>query len=353
MASAAHSRWVPALVLLAVTLAIWWTRRRPPRNPVAYIADRTATLWSAAGQVHRRVATLRYGERVAIMSRSRDQVEVRTFNGTHGWLDPGLLLDPGLWQRASEMLARARAMPVQARGHTHTLSNVHIEPGRDAPRIFQFSRNLSVVVLERKVTEARASPGGASGEEAPSPGEEKPGKEDWWLVLRAEPEKATVTSAATSSASVSAEGSEVGQDISIAGWVLARFITLDPPPPIGDYSSSAGLHVVAWAVLNTVSDASGQKAQYVVAGTGRGEGRPCDFTMLRVYTWGAARQRYETAYVESKLCGSLPIRVRQAPAGIEFRFAELDQAHAERVYRMKQTTVRRVYGGEPPEHKGR
>jgi hypothetical protein len=64
--------------------------------------------------------------------------------------------------------------------------------------------------------------------------------------------------------------------------------------------------------------------------------------MLRVYTWGAARKRYETAYVESDLCGRLPIRVSNGAAGPEFRFADLDTSSAERMYVMQQTSVRRV-----------
>src|SRR5277367_6494814 len=37
------------------------------------------------------------------------------------------------------------------------------------------------------------------------------------------------------------------------------------------------------------------------------EGQPCDFTALRVYTWGKQKERYETAFVESDVCGKFPI----------------------------------------------
>ena len=129
----------------------------------------------------------------------------------------------------------------------------------------------------------------------------------------------------------------------IAGWVLARFIEPDLPGPVRDYASSADLHVVAWFELNRVPDGSGGEApQYLVAGSHGGESQTCDFTMLRVYTWGAVRKRYETAYVESDLCGRLPIRVTGTPAGPEFRFAEAGENAAERTYVMRQTVVRRV-----------
>jgi hypothetical protein len=134
---------------------------------------------------------------------------------------------------------------------------------------------------------------------------------------------------------------------SIAGWVLARFIELDLPGPVRDNASSADMHVVASFELNRVPDGSGgQAAQYLVAGVRGGEGQPCDFTMLRVYTWGAARKRYETAYVENKLCGRLPVLVSSSPAGPEFRFMESGENATERVYAMRQTVVRRLKQGK-------
>ena len=129
----------------------------------------------------------------------------------------------------------------------------------------------------------------------------------------------------------------------IAGWVLARFIELDLPGPVKDYASSADLHVVAWFELNRVPDGSGDEApQYLVAGSRGGEGQVCDFTMLRVYTWGTARKRYETAYVESDLCGRLPIRTSNGARGPEFHFSDVNEGGAERKYVMFQTSVRRV-----------
>jgi hypothetical protein len=129
----------------------------------------------------------------------------------------------------------------------------------------------------------------------------------------------------------------------VAGWVLARFVELDLPGPVRDLASSAGLRVVAWFELNRVPDGSGGAVpQYLVAGSHGGEGRVCDFTMLRVYTWGTARKRYETAYVESDLCGSLPIHISSGAKGPEFQFPDVDEGGADRTYVMYQTSVRRV-----------
>jgi hypothetical protein len=246
-------------------------------------------------------------------------------------------------------------MPVQAVGHTRALSNLHADPGRDAPRLFQFGRGVPVAVLERRGVTVSATSGGASGEDAgtaPGTGNEENSKcEDRLFVLRATPEVAraagvapggSASPAATPGFTGKIENNATALDLPIAGWILGRFVALDPPQPIPDYSTSAGMRVVAWALLGTVPDTDGEKPQYLVAGTHGGEGQLCDFTSLRVYTWGGTRRRYETAYVENGLCGRMPIVVQGTPAGPEFRFKEVDEVQEQRVYLMKQTVVRRV-----------
>lgn len=329
-----HRRWLLILVIAAVGGGVWWARRSPARYPTGYIADRSATLWSATAQVRRPVGTLGYGEKVSILARAGELTEVRSADGTLGWVDNRLLMAPALWDRVGQLLSDARNMPVQGKGHTRTISNVHIEPGRDSPRIFQFGRNVPVIVLRRQV--AAASSGGeeshAGDEPAPS-ADERSDKEDWALVLY------SPVKAGPSSASAGAQA-DAGPAMPIAGWILWRFMELDPPQPIGDYVGAAGRRVIAWAQLNTVPDPRGDKPQYVVAAAKGGEGQPCDFTSIRVYTWGAARMQYETSFADNNVCGRLPLRVTQAPDGPEFRFS--DQKNVEHAYRLVQTVVRRI-----------
>ena len=79
------------------------------------------------------------------------------------------------------------------------------------------------------------------------------------------------------------------QTIPIAGWVVARFITLDLPDAVRDGTSSANIRPIAWFELNRVTDAEGDHPQYLVAGTRSPEGQPCDFTTLRVFTWNSKK----------------------------------------------------------------
>jgi hypothetical protein len=107
---------------------------------------------------------------------------------------------------------------------------------------------------------------------------------------------------------------------------------------------------IAWLELNRVPSPSGDIPQYLVAGTRSAEGQPCDFTVLRVYTWNPKRTRYETAFIENNLCGQMPIRLDKGPKGEpEFRFREMNGPEEDRVYRLTQTVVRRVREpGETP-----
>jgi hypothetical protein len=362
-----RGRGIFPLLLILAAVAYWWLHPSPPKVlATGYIADRSVFVWNTLAQVRQQVAELHYGDRVEIVRQEGATAQVRTPAGVLGWLlDTRQIMDSVLWQQAADLLARARTLPVQARGLTKTVSNVRIEPGRNALRVFQFTRGTPVVILERTVADA------SQGSEEPAPENSNPGdqdhkskQEDWLLVLRtgdggaetgsssAEPRPAapgsSFTSGPVSGGPGTAQNSAAGgASFPIAGWVLARFIELDLPGPVRDNASSAGMHVVASFELNRVPDGSGgQAAQYLVAGARGGEGQPCDFTMLRVYTWGAARKRYETAYVENKLCGRLPVRVSFPPSGPEFRFLESGENAVERVYAMRQTVVRRVKQAE-------
>jgi len=329
-----HTRIIVPLVLVAVMGAYWWLRPRPQKLPEVYVSERNATLWSTTAQVKQPVATLRYGEKLAVLERHGEQVQVRTAQGVSGWIEARLLMDPPLWQRRAQLLAQAGALPLQARGRTKVASNVRIEPGRGGVRVYQFGRGVPVEVVGRAVAES--TPSAEDAEE-----QQKARREDWLLVR------------GLATAGPSPGGSEAGaakaeETIPVAGWVLARFIELALPGPLRDYVSAAGMRGVAWFELNRVPGEGGEKPQYLVAGARGGEGQPCDFTLLRAYTWGSKRQRYETAYVESNLCGHLPIRVGKTPSGDpEFRFAaESPTGREERRYVMRQTIVRRIREGE-------
>jgi hypothetical protein len=303
-------------------------RHASPPLEIAYAGNRQVSIFSTTAQVREELATANYGERLDVLGRYQTQVQVRTMKGVTGWVSERDLLSADLWQKAQDLEKSAAVMPVEARGHTKVLSNLRVEPGRDAPRLRQLNKQTPVEIFLRRAVEIpkivkpgeeEEAVGGASGEK----------KEDWWLVRAHTPEQATIT-----------------------GWIVGRFVGLDVPPPLRDYASSSGFRIIAWFELNRVNDPSGQsRPQFLVAGEQGPEGQPCDFTLLRGYTWGVKRQRYETAFVERELCGRLPVKlVRSETAGgdVQFSFTDLGEVPAtERVYHMHQTIIRRVREGGP------
>src|SRR5215510_13467665 len=314
---------VPLLALVA--LAAWFFRPKHESLGEAYVSEKSVTLWSSMAQVREPLGVLRYGDRVDMLAKRNDFVKVKTGTGSVGWVDGRLLMDPALWQRCEELLKRAESLPVQASGRTKVATNLRVEPGRTAPRLYQFARGVAVQVV------ARAEVDWAQDAK----------KEDWFLIRGLATRPPGETSARTAVQPATTEPGD--QTVPIAGWVIARFLELDVPDPVREGASAANLRPIAWFELNRVGDPSGEKQQYLLAAARGPEGQACDFSVLRVYTWNRKKSRYETAFIENDLCGSLPIRVRKSAAGQpEFRFMNADDQANDRVYRLIQTVVRRV-----------
>jgi hypothetical protein len=323
------------VIFLVICAAVYLRLRRPKALlGTAYVGGREVTLWDSSAQVRAPIATVNYGEQLSILERLGEQVEVRTARGVTGWTTDSNLLTQEFWKQEQVLQAKTAAMTVEAEGHTRVISNLHIEPGRDSPRIRQLGKDVALEFFAREPVDVPAAVTGAptapaapqSDTESVAPGADASGgpkKEDWWLARARFPDQST-----------------------LSGWLLGRFVDLDVPEPLPDYASSAGMRIVAWFELNRVPDTDGQMhPQYLVVGTQGTEGQVCDFTMMRVYTWGKLRSRYETAFVQSDLCGKLPVKLTRLPGGqdVSFSFGELsDGPLTIRTYRMRQTIVRRV-----------
>lgn len=327
-------------LLCVVALLAWYFRPKHESLGAAYVSERTLTLLSSVAQVREQIGVLYYGERVEVLARRNDNVKVRTGNGTIGWVDGRYLMEPELWERSAKLLNQTKSMAVQARGRTKTTTNLRVEPGRTEPRLYQFGHGSEVEIFGRVVADwvqVSDEKEAVAGNEAEKP--EK--KEDWYLVrgvaTRPPGEGAVRNSAVTTTTQPG------DQTIPIAGWVVARFISLDLPDPVREGTISANVRAIAWFELNRVTDSGGDHPQYLVAGTRSAEGAPCDFTTIRVFTWNPRKSRYETAYIENELCGALPIQVGKNLKGEpEFRFHVTERNKEERVYRLVQTVVRRV-----------
>lgn len=305
-----------AVVLVAVAALYLRAYRKRPPHEVAYAGEGKLTLWNGTAQVRAPVATVGYGEKVEILRRFDDQAQVRTAAGAVGWVRAAQLLGADLWRQARALEDSTSRLPIEARGRTRVLSNLHLEPGRDAPRVRQLLKNVALDLYQRRAVEMPHPAPAAAGNGATNHAR----SEDWWLVR-----------------------AHVANQPPIAGWILGQFIDLNVPEPLPNYASSAGMRIVAWFELDSVLGANGaRRPQYLVVGANGPEGGPCDFSMVRVYTWSKNHGRYETAFVQGGVCGKLPVRIeRRASARAEITFSFRDLAAAQtRQYVMRQTIVR-------------
>src|SRR5258707_11621063 len=235
------------------------------------------------------------------MTRRNDSVKVRTVAGAVGGVDARLLLEPALWQRSVKLLAAAKAMPVQARGRTKVQTNLRVDPGRTQPRLYQFVRGVPVEVVARTVADWVQVSDERENREA-----QDSKKEDWFLVRGLATRPPGEASARSSESNTTTQPGD--QTIPIAGWVVARFVELDLPEPVREGMASANVRPTAWFELNRVESPSGDKPQYLVAGTRDSGGVPCDFPRLRAYTWNPEATPFGNPFLANNHCGPMLVR---------------------------------------------
>jgi len=260
----------------------------------AYILPSTLEVVDAPGEIRLRVESVKAGDRVQVLQRSHDWAKVKLEDGRTGWVEGKNLLDAPSYEASQKLLRELATLPVQAQGHAPQAINLRFVPSRDSTSLAQLPNNQKLEILGRKVV-TRSSP---------------PGKEAWYLV-RADQR---------------------------AGWVLGRSVSLDIPQPLS--ANMQGYNLVAWLVLNTVTDGDRQVPQYLVAD--RAGNQDADFTHIRVFTWWVKNQQYVTSYAESGLVGYFPIRVTPAGKHPNFRLnlVDKDGNKVQKVYTLYDTITR-------------
>ncbi len=281
-----------------------WFYRPQHRSPVgfAYVISPSLDVLSTFAPVHTTLDILKSGDRVAVLREEGQWDEVRSPSGIVGWVLANQLIAPSVYDAGQQLLRRVAGEPVQAVGNTVGTVNMHDAPSVQAPRLAVLAPDDPVEFYERRVIPRTA----AAATTAVS-------SSDVWYLVRSK---------------------------SHAGWVLGRLISLDIPPAIAQYAAS--YNMVAWLVLTTVQDNGRSVPEYLVAD--RVGTATVDFNHIRVFTWWAKRQHYVTAFVESGLDGTFPIRVEHIGGVPYFRLRLKDKAghKFQKIYGLFDTIVRPV-----------
>jgi SH3-like domain-containing protein len=270
------------LWLLAVCLLFSACNRNHSRVlEIMYVSVPQAALRDHVAAVFNKSGVVKNGQRVEVIDRERRFVKVRAASGEEGWIEQRFLASEQVYQGFQKLAVEEKSDPVQATGTTRNDTNLHLTPGRETEHLYQLNQGSKVQILRRATVE-KVVPALAA---KPANQTAKPASvamEDWWLIRD---QQARV------------------------GWLLARMVDLDVPLEIAQYAE--GQRLIAFFVLNQVSDGDKKVPQYLVLFSEPKDGQPFDYNQIRVFTWNVRRHRYETAYRERNLNGVLPVTVSQ------------------------------------------
>ncbi len=310
------------LALAAMVLLPACGRRHNRVLETDYVSAPQVTLRDQLSQVYNKTGTAKNGDRVDVLDREKRFARVRTESGAEGWVEQRYLVTQQVYTGFQNLKQEEQNSPVEGTATTRNDTNLHVEPGRDTEHLYQLSQGAKVSVLKRATVEKISS--AAAIKTLSGPGgttkEIKPAMEDWWLVRDLQ---------------------------NHVGWVLGRMIDLEVPLEVAQYAE--GQRLVAYFMLNEVSDADKKVAQYLVLMTEPKDGLPFDYNQARVFTWNVKRHRYETAYRERNLNGVLPVTVSHENFGKEgdlpvfiLRVKDVNGNVIERKYKMNTPIVHRV-----------
>ena len=98
------------------------------------------------------VATVKHGERLALLQKRRRFFKVRAPSGVEGWTDERQLLAKEDMDKLRELRARAAKMPPQGQATAFGELNVHPQPSRQSPSFLQIKENEKFEVLTHVAT---------------------------------------------------------------------------------------------------------------------------------------------------------------------------------------------------------
>jgi hypothetical protein len=298
--------------------------------PEAVLRDHVATIYSKTGMVHN-------GDKLQVLDRTQNRrfLRVRAPHGEEGWLQERYLADQQTFDQFQRIADQYKDTPAQASATIMQQVKVHIQPGKKTGYLYLLDEKQKVAMLERRRIDRNAAPAPPKDQDSESDtsDEDAPGTaapsiwDDWWLIRDSKQH---------------------------VGWVLGRALYLDLPDEVAQYAE--GQRIVAAFPLDEVEDQNKKVQEFLVLFTEPKDGMPYDFDQIRVYTWNNRKHRYETAYRERNLDGSLPVTLGRKDFEKEgnlrtftLRLKDADGQPHEQLYKFRPPLVHKVYApGEEP-----
>ncbi len=219
------------------------------------------------------VATLAMGERVEIVGRRRRFLRVRTTKGVEGWTRDAELATPQLLEFMRQQQEQTAADPSQGSFLALFPVNVHLEPYRWSPTIYQLQEEEPAELLRRRLVD-RVSSKPEDGKPAPAP----TGIDDWYLLRLSN-----------------------GQ----VGWMLASGVYSGIPDEVKQYAERRRI-TSYFSLGKTEADEDASKDIWLWT-QAESDKLSYDFDVFRVFKWSGRVGGYQTIKIEYGLEGYLPV----------------------------------------------
>ena len=300
----------------------------------AYVGPSTLNLRQELALKSAISATVKHGDKLAIVEYRHRLVKVRTEQGAEGWTDTRQLLTPEQMAALRDMAQNASRSQSQGLATVFESLNMHTEPSRTSPSFGVIPENGKVDVIAHKLTPRvqhdesiqmpakpapiRKKPKAKSSQTriGPPPRPPAPKLPGNWVALsvpKAEPEPpAASTSPPAPPVEVPMDDwNLVRTSDGKVGWVLTRPLSMAIPDEVAQYAE--GHRITSYFPLGQVHDDDLVKNNWLWTTIIKG-GQPYEFDSFRVFVWSLRHHRYETAYIERNVVGHYPVQVINAGA---------------------------------------
>ncbi len=309
----------------------------------AYVGPSTLNLRQELALKSAIAATVKHGDKLAIIEYRHRLVKVRTEQGVEGWTDLRQLLTPEQMAVLRDMAANASRSQSQGQATVFESLNMHTEPSRTSPSFGQIPENAKVDVIGHKlmprvqrdeVLQAPVKPPLVRKKPKPKPTQAKIGPpsrppapkppSNWLALSQPKPEPEPLPAAIPPPAPPAVEAPvEIPMDDwnlvrtqdGKVGWVLTRPLSMAIPDDVAQYAE--GHRITSYFPLGQVRDGDSVKNNWLWTTITKG-GQPYEFDSFRVFVWSLKHHRYETAYIERNVVGHYPVRVTNAGAEPSF-----------------------------------
>jgi hypothetical protein len=322
---------------------------RSPSIGDAYIGPSTLNIRKEIDTRSPTVAVGHHGDHVEIVGKRRLWYRIRTEKGIEGWTDDRQLLDKAQMLRLRSLAEQTAGLPAQGKATTYDLLNVHTEPSRVAASFVQLKEKEVFEVIAHRVTvrntkrpkreltrpkqKATAPPKKAKKEilpPLPPPDAPEP-PVDWIKLSKERGVEADKDTPPVAEDDWTLIRTRTGQ----TGWVLTSRVYMLIPDDVAQYAE--GHRIVSYFSIGKIYD-NGEPKDIWLWTTIASLGEDYDFDSYRVFVWSLRHHRYETAYIQRRERGYLPVLAKQGEFSVCVE--DKDGARIRRDYTMTGNTVR-------------